>query len=124
MRNPLISLVVVVLAVAAFGCGGSNGNGYTCSYAASVGICAELSTSQALTSQQVTTIQNYCTAGGGLSGTFSTGMTCPSASRVGICTMNNTQVNGVTFKLAFYSPTYTATTGQQTCAVVGTWTAG
>jgi hypothetical protein len=124
MRNPLISLVVVVLAVAAFSCGGSSPNGYTCNYSASVGICAEWSASQSLTSQQVTTLQNYCTAGGGLSGTFSTGMTCPSASRVGICTMNNTQVNGVTFKLAFYGPTYTAATGQLYCGFVGTWTAG
>jgi hypothetical protein len=121
MRNPLISLVVVVLAVAAFSCGGSSGNTYTCNFASSAGVCWEWTSQQALTSQQVTTIQNACTTG---AGTYSTGGSCPSASRVGTCTLTNSQVSGTTFKWELYSPTYTATTGQQICGFVGTWTAG
>ncbi|SRR6266851_2611599 len=125
MRNRLIGFIVVVLAVAAVGCGGSsNGNTYTCSFAASYGICLEWSAAQALTSAQVTQLQNACTSVG-VASSFSTGSTCPSASRVGTCALTNSQVSGTTYKYVFYSPIYTAASGQQICAsLTGTWTAG
>ncbi len=125
MRNRLIGFVVVVLAIAAVGCGGSSsGNTYTCSFAASYGACWEWSAPQALPSAQVTQLQTACTSGGA-AGSFSTGSTCPSASRVGTCALTNTQVSGVTYKYVFYSPIYTAASGQQICAsLTGTWTAG
>lgn len=123
MRRRVIGFGVV-LAVAAFGCGG-NGNTYTCTYSASAGICAEWDAAQALNSSQVTTLQNYCTSGVGITGTFSTGVTCPSASRVGTCALTTTQVSGTSSKFVFYTPIYSATTGQQACtAFSGTWTAG
>src|SRR5262249_32146195 len=57
-------------------------------------------------------------------GTFSTGATCPSASRVGTCVIS-TQLPGVTYKWSFYSPTYTAQTGQTFCTnFSGFWTPG
>lgn len=125
MRNRSIGFgfVVVVLALTAAGCGGSNANTYTCNFAASSGLCYEYSASQALTSAQVTQLQSSCTTGG--AGTFATGSTCPSASRVGSCALTNAQASGVTVKYAFYSPTYTAASGQQFCTTLtGTWTAG
>src|SRR5258708_2660725 len=122
MRNRLIGFVVVVLAVAAVGCGGSSGNLYSCNFAASSGLCYDWSSPQALPSAQLTQIQTSCTAA---AGTFSTGSTCPSASRVGSCALTNTQMSGVTIKYAFYSPAYTAASGQQFCTTLtGTWTAG
>jgi hypothetical protein len=124
MRNRLIGFIVVVLAVAAVGCGGSSGNTYTCNFAASYGACYEWDAPQALPSAQVTQLQTACTSGAA-AGTFSTGSTCPSASRVGTCALTNSQVSGVTYKYVFYGPTYTAASGQQACAsLTGTWTAG
>ena len=122
MRNRLIGFVVVVLTVAAVGCGGSSGNLYTCNFGASAGYCQEWNALSALPSAQVTQFQNSCTVAGG---TYSTGSTCPSASRVGSCALTNSQMSGVTFKYAFYSPAYTAASGQQFCTTLtGTWTAG
>ncbi len=122
MRNRLIGFVVVVLAVAAVGCGGSSGNTYSCNFAASAGLCYDYSAPTPLPSAQVTQLQTSCT---GAAGTFSTGSTCPSASRVGSCALTNSQMSGVTFKYAFYSPAYTAASGQQFCTTLtGTWTAG
>jgi hypothetical protein len=125
MRNRLIGFgfVMVVLAVAATGCGGSSGNIYSCNFAASAGLCYDYSSAQPLPSAQVTQLQTACTTGG--AGTFSTSSTCPSASRVGSCALTNTQMSGVTVKYVFYSPAYTAATGQQFCtSLTGTWTAG
>jgi hypothetical protein len=122
MRNRLIGFVVVVLAVAATGCGGSSGNTYSCNFAASAGLCYDYSSPQPLPAAQVTQLQSACTTGGA---TFSTSSTCPSASRVGSCALTNSQMAGVTLKYAFYSPTYTAASGQQFCTTLtGTWTAG
>jgi hypothetical protein len=126
MRNRSIALgfVVVGLALAAASCGGSSGNAYSCNLSASVGLCYDWSSPQALTSAQVTQLQNACTSGVA-AGTFSTSSTCPSASRVGSCALTNSQMAGVTLKYAFYSPTYTAASGQQFCTTLtGTWTAG
>lgn len=123
MRNRLIAFVAVVFVATGFGCGGS-GNTYTCSFAASAGVCWEWQTPQALTSQQVTQLQSACTAGGA-GATFSTGGTCPSASRIGSCALTNSQVSGTSYKYVFYAPTYTVTSGQQFCTgLSGTWTAG
>jgi hypothetical protein len=126
MRNRLIGFgfVVVVLAVAAVGCGGSS-NTYSCNFAASIGLCYDYSSPQALTAAQVTQLQNACTAGAA-AGAFSTTSSCPSAGRVGSCALPNTQMTGVTIKYAFYSPNYTAASGQQFCTtnLTGTWTAG
>ncbi len=125
MRNRLIGLgfAVVVFALAAVSCGGSNSNIYSCNFAASAGLCYEYSSPVALTSTQVTQLQSSCTTGG--AGTFSTSASCPSASRVGSCALSNAQMAGVSIKYVFYSPAYTAVTGQQFCTTLtGTWTAG
>ncbi|HKD41216.1 MAG TPA: hypothetical protein VKB87_13105 [Myxococcaceae bacterium] len=125
MHKQLISVTAAMVAIAAFGCGGgsSNGNTYVCNYPSTVGICSQWTSPAALTSAQISQLQGDCsmTQWGG---TFSTGATCPSASRVGTCVIS-TQLPGVTYKWSFYSPTYTAQTGQTFCTnFSGFWTPG
>ena len=128
MRIGSIGFVALLLAVGALGCGdsnsGSNANTYTCSFAASSGVCYQWTAPQTLTSAQVSQLQTACTTGNP-PGTFASGANCPSASRVGTCTLANTQVSGVTYKWVLYSPTFTAANGQTLCAAAnGTWVAG
>ena len=129
MRDRSVGFVAaLVLAVAAFSCGGSSsgggGNTYTCNFATSAGICWEWTAPSSLTSAQQSQLQTACT-GGNPPGTFATGASCPSTNRVGTCAYNNTQVAGVSYKIRFYSPNWNTTTGAQACpASVGTWTPG
>jgi len=124
MRNRLFGVGAgLVLALAAFSCGGS-GNTYTCNFAANSGLCWEWSTSQSLSSSEQSQLQTACTSNNP-PGTFSNGASCPSTNRVGTCSINAGQVNSVSYKIKFYSPTWTAASGQQACpASLGTWTAG
>ena len=118
MHKGFIRLAAVLLAVAASGC--SSSNTYVCNFAASVGLCYEWTTSD---SSYESAFQQACT-GGGSGGTFSTGGSCPSTNRVGTCTIPFTSANA-TYQWVLYSPTFTASTGQQACtAEGGTWTAG
>jgi hypothetical protein len=125
MRTHSIRIAAVLLAVLGVGCS-SGGNTYTCSFAASVGVCYQWTTSDSLSSTQISELQDACTAGGGAgSGTFSTGSNCPSSNRVGSCALSDVGVSGVSYAWVLYSPAYTATTGQAFCTEVsGTWTAG
>jgi len=123
MHNRMIGFVVV-LAATGFGCG-LGGTSYTCTFGATYGVCWEWDAPVPPPSSQVTQLQNACTSGVGVTGTFSSGASCPSANRVGTCTMHTTQLIGVTYKLVYYSPAFTATTGQAACTTSnGTWTPG
>ena len=125
MHKQFISVTAAMVAIAAFGCGGSSsdGNTYVCNYPSTVGICYQWTSPAALTSAQISQLQSLCSMTQ-LGGTFSTGATCPSANRVGTCAIS-TQLQGVTYKWSFYSPTYTAQTGQTFCTnSSGIWTPG
>ena len=122
MRKGLMSLAAALLAVAASGCSSSS-NTYVCDFATSVGLCYEWTTANSLSSSEVSALEAACTSGG-TAGTFSTGGSCPSTNRVGICTIPFPNT-GIGYQWTMYSPTFTATTGQQACtAEGGTWTAG
>jgi len=125
MRNSSVGFgAALVLVATAFGCGGSSGNSYTCNFAAAAGLCWEWTAPQSLTSAQQSQLQTACTTNNP-PGTFSTGANCPSASRVGTCSVNISQVPGESYKIKFYSPTWTAATGQQACpSSLGSWTPG
>jgi hypothetical protein len=76
--------------------------------------------------------QAAMTAGGynaaGCTGTGGTVVaSCTATNRVGRCSVNDTYSQGtVLLVISFYSPTFTAMTGQAACAGVtgATWTAG
>jgi len=124
MRNSSVGFgAALVLVAAAFGCGGSSGNSYTCNFAAAAGLCWEWTAPQSLTSAQQSQLQTACTTSP-IGGAFSTGGNCPNAGRVGICTITFPQVPGTTYKLSLYSPIYDAQTGPATCTGQGTWTPG
>jgi len=124
MHQKIIRLAAGLLALAAAGCSSSTTT-YTCNFASTVGQCFEWSTTESLSSSEVSQLQTACT-GGVAGGTFATGATCSSTNRVGTCTFSAYgAVSGVTYAWALYSPTYTATTGQAYCTTAGgTWTAG
>src|SRR5262249_26780972 len=125
MRNRWVGFGAgLVVALAAFSCGGSSGNTYTCNFAANSGICWEWTTSQSLSSSQQSQLQTACTSNNP-PGTYATGANCPSPTRVGTCPVNNTKENSVTYKIKFSPPPWTAAWGKQPCpASIGTWTAG
>jgi hypothetical protein len=130
MTRRIVGLGLALCTIVAVGCGGSGGGGgggtttYSCNFTAT-SFCYEWTAPAALTSAQVTQLQAACT-GGGAGGVFATGPACPTVSRVGTCALaNNTGVPGVVYNYRFYSPGFTASSGQTFCTNLrGTWTAG
>jgi hypothetical protein len=62
-----------------------------------------------------------CAAAGGSNYAFSSSATCIATNRVGGCTVNAASKTSIT---NYYSPTYSASTGQTACtAQGGTWVA-
>ena len=130
MRKQFIGTAVAILAVAAFGCGGTSNRNetWTCNASASFGFCYEwsapnyLNPSEASKLQQ--TLQENCT-GSGLGDIFSTGANCPTTDRVGTCAVSHVQGRGVPENMVWYSPAHSSHSGQASCTSVGgTWTPG
>jgi hypothetical protein len=115
--NAKYLLVSSLLALLTAACGSDNSTPATethsCYYAAD-GIC----TAETAVSLVNAGWNAECTS---LGGVFGTG--CPTANRVGTCTKT---VGTPTKSIVFYSPAFTAATGQSTCLALAntTWTPG
>jgi hypothetical protein len=126
MTRRILGLGFALCTILSVGCsGGGTGSGatFSCNLPAD-SFCYDWTSVANLTSAQVTQLQTACTNAGG---TFGNGSACPSANRVGTCSVtNSTGVAGLNYDYRFYSPTYTAATGQQFCTSLpgGVWTAG
>jgi len=131
MRNRFSGATAAMLALTAFGCGGSQtsniGDTWTCNQAVSTGFCYEWSAPSYLNSSDLSqfqqALQQNCTNSQG--GIFSTGANCPTMNRVGTCAISYDQERGVPENILLYAPTHSFQAGQDVCAEArGTWTPG